>query len=187
MNRNINKKISIILMISACALLFYSLLAKEYDFVYYKIYLDVPTSYYNVYIIGVELPYLGVLFVSIVSLSLGIYWYIQKEDEEIKLDFQKIMKRLGNIIHKAKIRLNNIITTLRDKKMTKKGIIISIGIVAFIALLVFLFIYYQTLNNSKFPLTIVQSIFMGFLDVAWKVLAVTLIITFIRAIFRKEK
>ena len=89
-----NKKIPIMVIISSCALLIYSMLAKEYQPTRYTVFLseknmDIPKIYYFIKVIGIQLPFLKVIFILIASLALGVYWYIQKTDEQIKSGFQK--------------------------------------------------------------------------------------------------
>ena len=197
MDTNTNKKISLRLIIGSTALLFYSLIAKEYNpFQNKNVYhlaenkMDVPISYYFIKILGLEFPFLWALFVSLGLLAIGIYWYLKKEDENVKRDIKSITSRLSSVTEKSRIGLTKVFNkgiTSRNKKIRKKYIIVSVGVLILMALVVFLMKYYKDLYQSKIPLTGSQSIFMGFIDVAWKVLLVTIIISVVSALIGKKK
>ncbi len=101
MEINSEKKISIGLIISSICILFYGYIAKEYDpyennYIVHLIEsgIDVPISYYHVKLLGIEMPYLPLVLISLILLALGVFWIFYKTDKEIKILLKKIWSTL---------------------------------------------------------------------------------------------
>lgn len=185
MNSRSNKKIPTIISIVSLAFLIYSLIAREYDpyqnqeiFFLAKNKLNIPISYYHVKLFGFDVPFLVNVFVSISFLAIGIYWYIQKEDEEIRIAYGIVRWRIKNGVEMFQKRFKT--------KWNNKKIWIYLMTLFFIVFIGFLIYYYQELNNSEAPKTIGQTIFMSFMEVASKILLIGLIITALKALFKKK-
>lgn len=126
MEINFDKKISIGLIISSICILFYCYIAKEYDpyesnYIVHLIEsgINVPISYYHVNFLGIEIPYLPLVLISLILLALGVFWVFYKTDKEIEVLLKEIWSTLltYSFSLSSSVKGNSFIKSFKKNKL----------------------------------------------------------------------
>ncbi|MCW4470359.1 hypothetical protein OGH69_15400 [Flavobacterium sp. MFBS3-15] len=173
-----NKKISVSIILISISIILIAYLIKEpndYTMVGYlqQHSLSIPLYLYDVNILGMTLPYKGIIIMFIILSGIGVYTFLYMTDEEVKSRAKKLpfIKSRNKPAKKAGWIMTAIIT-LALGAIT--GIIIAIK-------------YYSSLQALQRPKTWGESFYIGFCNVFFAVLVISIITTIIKSLTKKAK
>lgn len=159
-----NKKIPVTTILSSLAVLLIAYISREPRDYRLEVYFSqnqakAPLSEYNVSFFGVDLSLKFVVILTVVLFFIGVYLFLFKDDQKIK-DFINwhIFKRVKNIP--------------LSKRLVKNLILIIITVLSLWIIIKIIFFYFE-LQEVNRPLSLGESIFIGFAKVFTIIFLVT--------------
>src|SRR5690606_35824105 len=95
------KKISFLIILFSTLMIFFGIVTKDYNGARYnkRIHKKPPLEVFDVNIFGFDISYVHFLLFFVITLGIGIYLFIYKNDDSIKKRIKK-----PDFIHKVKLK-----------------------------------------------------------------------------------